>query len=169
MQIVQNNSYNIKKACEETKPKKKPEAVGPSSSCIDDDAEGTKRHITELCDEWKKKSKSKEKAKPPDKLVRLFSITHKYRSKELLDKTSVSRINVALEKYPMMKKPLFVRTINVRGGSRGVHREQVHSPLKLIPQYMLGMDDQDTLIKQSVITVIKQSKCIRQCSLSVKL
>ena len=55
--------------------KRKQEAVGPSTSLIDDDVEGTKRHITELCDEWKKKVKSKDKAKSPDRLVCLPQVS----------------------------------------------------------------------------------------------
>ena len=108
MQIVrwfQNHSYNIKRACGETKAnaKKKDTSVGNEMDRGDDDDEAIQRHLKELTLEWKKKNKS------TDKIVRLFSLTHRYRSTYLLEKPTTSRVTAALEEYPMVRKPLYVR------------------------------------------------------------
>ena len=108
MQIVrwyQNHSYNIKRACGEIKAnaKKKDASVGNALDNDDDDEEAVQRHLKELNLEWKKKNKS------TDKIVRLFSLTHKHRSTYLLEKSTKSRVTTALEEYPMIRKPLYVR------------------------------------------------------------
>lgn len=69
----------------------------------DEDDEAIQRHLKGLNLEWKKKNKS------IDKIVRLFSLTHKYRSALLLEKSTTSRVTAALEEYPMIRKPIYVR------------------------------------------------------------
>ena len=90
LQIVrwfQNHSYNIKRACGEVKTsaKNKDISVRNAVDHADEDDEAIQRHLKELTLEWKKtKSKSK------DKVVCLFSLTHKYHSTCLLEKSTSS-------------------------------------------------------------------------------
>ena len=108
----QNHSYNIKRACGEVKTSAKKKDISVRNVVChadpDEDDEAVQRHLKELNLEWKKT-----KSKSTDKVVRLFSLTHKYRSSCLLEKPTTSRVTVALENYPMIRKPAYVRLSTV--------------------------------------------------------
>jgi len=80
-----------------------PKSITDNSEDDEEDHESMKRHNNDLNAVWKKKSH-----KSPDKVVRLFSLTHKLRSRYLLEKPTTSRVIKAMEKCLMIMKPIYV-------------------------------------------------------------
>ena len=103
-----NHAFAIKKSLGETKKRKKGKDDDEENSPEpQDDEETLKAH----CALIEKECKKKDGAKDYNKIFRLLTATREYRRKWMLGMSAPTRVAVALNTYPCLKKPLMVYNI----------------------------------------------------------
>jgi len=102
----QNNSYIVKKGCGFViRPKLAKKVDGAAIITVEEDEESIKRHLNDLSNEWKKKSRSQ------DRIARLLTLTINYRRADKLKKNASSRIVAMIQDFPMLRRPIYVSKI----------------------------------------------------------